>query len=392
MGDEMLSSFMLIIGLVLMGYLFSGLWRSRGENGAVKVPEREEGTRVPDLQTQHPVTVSPPIVQGLQSGELYPEPLVQRVNELYHDITANQYEGLHPEIFQQERERLYSIAERFLQFTYSVIILEIGTGTGFVPVTVGGLLRNSDTFICSDISAAILKVAEDNVRKQQFAATFKFVKIDSQTPFRLPFEQRSMDAVVMNAVLHHIRDTATFLHEVSRVLKPHGLLVISHEPNRYFRDNRFLWCNYVMMGLVTHPVLILHQVLRKRPVLQATARRVYHCISPTAKERWLNKSQRVADRINAVLLAEQVISTPVPADEIERIVDVRWEGFTPDVLLSGFRLLHLETYNHMLWVTIRHYNNGVIRTYDRILRRIYPKSGATFLAVFRKETDRGAAF
>jgi ubiquinone/menaquinone biosynthesis C-methylase UbiE len=42
----------------------------------------------------------------------------------------------------------------------------------------------------------------------------------------LPYEDASMDAVVLTAVLGEIPDRAAALREVRRVLKPHGRLVV----------------------------------------------------------------------------------------------------------------------------------------------------------------------
>jgi len=299
--------------------------------------------------------------------ELYPERLVQRVNELYHDITADQYEHSHPEIFQQEKPRLQRIAKQFLQFAHPITILEIGTGTGFVPIAIGTLLKDSDTFICSDISAGILGRAEKIIHEQQFPSSFKFVKIERQTPYRLPFPEGSMDVVLMNSVLHHVRDTGTFLQEISRVQRSKGLLIISHEPNRYFHDNRFLRYNYLLISCLTDPKRVVYGKLRGTSP-EPIVRRLWHYISPKSKEKY-SQLKAVADRINTILLAEQAIDTPLMPEEVGRIVDVRdAEGFRADVVPSGFRLLHLETY-------------------DQILRKRYPRAGAKFLAVLEKEAN-----
>jgi len=42
----------------------------------------------------------------------------------------------------------------------------------------------------------------------------------------LPFENESLDAIVMINVFHHIQDAAIFLNEVNRTLKPNGKLIM----------------------------------------------------------------------------------------------------------------------------------------------------------------------
>jgi ubiquinone/menaquinone biosynthesis C-methylase UbiE len=60
----------------------------------------------------------------------------------------------------------------------------------------------------------MLKVAKRNIYKQNFACLFKFIEINNQVPFSLPFETQSTYVITMNSVLHHISDTDTFLKEL----------------------------------------------------------------------------------------------------------------------------------------------------------------------------------
>ena len=105
------------------------------------------------------------------------EKLVQRLNEIFHDFDSDEYHRGHPEIFQQERTRWKSIGKRFFALHDPLNILDIGTGTGFVPITVGEFLKEEDTFTCTDVSEKILDVAKDKISKEQFKGKFKFVKL-----------------------------------------------------------------------------------------------------------------------------------------------------------------------------------------------------------------------
>jgi len=72
----------------------------------------------------------------------YSERIVQRVNELYHDIASKEYQSHRPEIFEHERQRWDHVAKRFLLTGKSLVAVDIGTGTGFVPLTIGHFLKN----------------------------------------------------------------------------------------------------------------------------------------------------------------------------------------------------------------------------------------------------------
>ena len=48
----------------------------------------------------------------------------------------------------------------------------------------------------------------------------------------LPFPGCSCDVVMVHAALHHLPDPVSVIQEMVRCLKPKGLLIIGHEPNR----------------------------------------------------------------------------------------------------------------------------------------------------------------
>ena len=316
--------------------------------------------------------------------KLYSEKLVQRVNELYFDFVGEQYVRTHALMFEQEKERWERIAKQFFNFTDPVTIVDIGTGTGFVPLTIAKFLKKEDIFICFDISRSILEVAKQNINKQNFHCQFKFVKIESQVPFWLPLETKSIDIVTMNSVLHHVKDTNTFLSEVDRILKPNGLLFVGHEPNKYFYDHKFLWYNYLFINRFLEPKLTVVEISRKIH-LYKIIKKIHYFMYPKKKETAL-EHKKIAHKINEVLLKEELTKKPLLPEEIEKIVDIKArEGFNPDSLLPRYELLHFETYNHIFWVTIRHCNNFIIRKYDDLLRRKFPKEGANFFVVFKKE-------
>ncbi len=67
--------------------------------------------------------------------------------------------------------------------------------------------------------------------------TYTYIQADPQHPSNLPYASASFDAVVSVGVLEHVRETGGTelgsLNEIARILKPQGLLLCFHLPNRY---------------------------------------------------------------------------------------------------------------------------------------------------------------
>jgi SAM-dependent methyltransferase len=65
---------------------------------------------------------------------------------------------------------------------------------------------------------------------------YRFVRAEDHEPVKLPFTDASFDAVASIGVLEHVRETggaeAQSLAEIARVLRPGGVFVAYHFPNR----------------------------------------------------------------------------------------------------------------------------------------------------------------
>lgn len=174
------------------------------------------------------------------------EEIVLVVNEICHDLEEN-YEKENS-VMHMVENNTWKAFLRGVNFKNKKI-LEIGTGTGFLPLF---FIKNQiqfDEFTCTDISKNILLKAENNIikenSKQNLRLNFKFKKLDGKN---LPFDDNSYDIVIMNSVLHHLPDVKYFFKDSSRVLNKDGLLIIGHEPNFYFYNSIFLFFNYRLLG------------------------------------------------------------------------------------------------------------------------------------------------
>jgi Tol biopolymer transport system component/ubiquinone/menaquinone biosynthesis C-methylase UbiE len=310
----------------------------------------------------------------------YSEALVLRVNELFYDLANGQYEDIHTEMIGGERQRWRKNITTYLRLEEPITLADLGSGAGLVAITIGDLLRAEDTFICADLSGGMLEVARANILAEPRRPRFEFRKIEGETPIRLPFEDASLDAVTMNSVLHHIKDTDGYMHEIERVLKPGGLFFVAHEPNRHFVRHPLLRLNYGITKLILLPRHTAMNVL-KRTGLYGIAARTYYRFNLEKKGR----AEALIGTINRTLRSEGLITEDLTLDELGGITDIRdSEGFEPEKLWPHSELLHLETYNHMLLVSIKHAGRNMVSRYEGFLRRRFPGKGATFFAVFRK--------
>lgn len=176
----------------------------------------------------------------------------------------------------------------------------------------------------------------------------------------------------MNSVLHHIKETGEFFREIDRVLKPEGVFFLGHEPNRRFVESRGLRLNYaILKGLLMprHTLIKASHRLGLYPLML----RIYHAIRPAKRDRGLAR----LGRNNTTLRSQGLIKRDLTFEEIAGITDIRdSEGFDARNLYPGFESLSLETYNHMLLISIKHGDRALIRKYESMLRRRYPDRGA----------------
>lgn len=94
-------------------------------------------------------------------------------------------------------------------------MLEVATGTGLIAVNIAAHVRHLEAtdFSPKMISKAKKKKAPGNVHFSVEDAT------------KLSFEDASFDAVIISNALHIMPDPVKTLLEISRVLKPNGLLI-----------------------------------------------------------------------------------------------------------------------------------------------------------------------
>jgi ubiquinone/menaquinone biosynthesis C-methylase UbiE len=124
-------------------------------------------------------------------------------------------EAPHPII---SRERLRSV----LRPEPGERILEIGVGTGYYTLDLAEWVGPEGTIEIFDLQQQFL----DHVGERASERGLTNINPTQGDATALPFEDDSMDAVVLTAVLGEIPDPVAALRQVQRVLKPGGRLVV----------------------------------------------------------------------------------------------------------------------------------------------------------------------
>lgn len=150
--------------------------------------------------------------------------LLQR-NAHAHDQVAHAYDEKHSEIYNPvEQARLdQTLSEVLGRVSASApAVLDFGAGTGNLTLK---FLARGCRVTAADVSARSL---DKLLLKAQGHGTVSSVLLDGD---RIPFADASFDVVATYSVLHHVPDYLLAVREMTRVLRPGGILYIDHEFN-----------------------------------------------------------------------------------------------------------------------------------------------------------------
>jgi len=124
-------------------------------------------------------------------------------------------EAPHPLI---TRERLRSV----LRPQSGERLLEVGVGTGYYSCELAEWVAPGGTLELFDLQQEFL----DHVMRAAAERDLTNLVPTQGDATDLPFEDASIDAVILTAVLGEIPDREAALHEIHRVLKPTGRLIV----------------------------------------------------------------------------------------------------------------------------------------------------------------------
>lgn len=293
--------------------------------------------------------------------------LVLEINVAFHDIEAKVYENNHPEIYSYEKVSWQELFTRIRNLSVGrekLTLLDIGTGTGFVPSTISGLLSKEDTVVFSDVSSRMLKLAERNTKNDAYLKKFVLIKNSYEE-----ISVNSIDVITLNSVLHHIADIPLFFKEVFRMLKSGGVIIIKHEPNIRFGNNIVLSNLYKVL-----------RFLRYRG----------------SGYRHVKQSSIQIETIKCLEAKGITFLPPLKNGELQALVDIhsptaagsfdKSRGFNPftfvPVYIDNAQIIECNTYGYL--GKIRDDATFVRKCISKFLRLVFPKDGYFFDVVIKK--------
>ncbi len=159
------------------------------------------------------------------------------IGAFFDDCAA---EGLMAEFDPEEKQRL-SVCLDLWDIRPGDHILEPGCGTGRLTAVLADKVGNEGLVVACDISREMVARA---VRRDLPAhVRFYYGSIDT-----VPVETTSCDKVICFQVFPHFSDSARALQTIRRVLKPGGLLWITHLASREEINNRHRYAGDVVIS------------------------------------------------------------------------------------------------------------------------------------------------
>ena len=100
--------------------------------------------------------------------------------------------------------------------------LDLGTGPAQIPIFLAqSCPRIRITGI--DLSVNMLALGEQHVAEAELADRIALECVDAKD---LPYSDQSFDGVVSNSIIHHLPNPMAAVREISRVIRPGGLILI----------------------------------------------------------------------------------------------------------------------------------------------------------------------
>lgn len=102
------------------------------------------------------------------------------------------------------------------------VVLDVGAGTAQIPIEL--CQRHAAVEVLAiDMAEHMLRVGRANVERAGLTRQIRLQRCDAK---RMPFADATFDVVMSNSIVHHIPEPFAVFAEMTRVVKPGGLLFV----------------------------------------------------------------------------------------------------------------------------------------------------------------------
>ena len=101
-------------------------------------------------------------------------------------------------------------------------LLDVGTGPAEIPIMLAQKLPTIEV-VGIDLSVNMLELGDWHLAEAGLTERIKLAEADAK---ELPYPSQFFDGVISNSIIHHIPDPLPVFREVSRVIRPEGLILI----------------------------------------------------------------------------------------------------------------------------------------------------------------------
>jgi ubiquinone/menaquinone biosynthesis C-methylase UbiE len=115
-----------------------------------------------------------------------------------------------------------------------MMVLDVGCGPGFFSIEMAGMVGESGKVIAADLQEGMLDKVRKKIDGNGIGRRIVLHKCESE---RIGVEVK-VDFVLAFYMVHEVPDQEVFLREISKILRPDGLLYIS-EPKFHVRKKEF---------------------------------------------------------------------------------------------------------------------------------------------------------
>jgi len=301
-----------------------------------------------------------------------PEQILE-INRIFHNVQCHVYDHMQEHMHREEEAAWQSLARRALLLAGgdgSRAVMDYGCGTGMVAGVFSRLLGITERLICMDISEGMLERSRQRLEGSPVPVEYICGEAFTSGP------EGELDIVALNSVLHHLPRPVEHLKQLASFLRPGGLLVVAHEPNRRWLDNPVMRGANRLKGQAS---ALVHRLRgRAAPSVPATA------------EGGKGFTADVAEAINQA----QVVPWEVKSQEVTKLANIhapddgKGDGLAFDVdALSGELTAELELLESETKAPLGGYGyrNLMLKAVERGLSGAYPDDGSLFSVIWRKK-------